>query len=73
MLQRLFQELVIWRRLSHPNVLPVLGVSPELFPICVISELMIDGDVMDFTSRHPEVNRLRIVRPFFVSLSILKC
>jgi len=61
--QRLFQEIVIWRRLSHPNVLPVLGVSPKLFPLCVVTEWMIDGNIMDFTSKHPEVNRLRLVRP----------
>ncbi|KAF9648291.1 kinase-like protein [Thelephora ganbajun] len=59
--QCLFQEIVIWRRLSHPNVLPVLGVSLELFPLCVITEWMIDGDIMDFTSKHPEVNRLRLL------------
>ena len=65
--QRLFQEIVIWRRLSHPNVLPVLGVSPKLFPLCVISEWMVDGNIMDFTSEHPEANRLRLVR--LVSIS----
>ena len=61
--QRLFQEIIIWRRLSHPNVLAVLGVSPKLFPLCVITEWMVDGNIMDFTSKHPEVNRLRLVRP----------
>jgi len=70
--QRLFQEIVIWRRLSHPNVLPVLGVSPKLFPLCVVTEWMIDGNIMDFTAKHPEVNRLRLVRPVFFSSSILK-
>ena len=70
--QRLFQEIVIWRRLSHPNVLPVLGVSPKLFPLCVVTEWMVDGNIMDFTAKHPEVNRLRLVRSVFVSSSILK-
>ena len=65
--QRLFSEIVIWRRLSHPNILPVLGVSPKLFPLCVVSAWMIDGNIMDFTSKHPEVNRLRLVRSFSVS------
>ena len=63
--QRLFQEIVIWRRLSHPNVLPALGISPKLFPLCVITEWMVDGNIMDFTSKHPEVNRLRLVRPIY--------
>ena len=60
--QRLFQDIAIWRRLSHPNVLPVLGICPKLFPLCIISEWMINGNILDFTSAHPEVNRLRLVR-----------
>ncbi|KAF9648292.1 hypothetical protein BDM02DRAFT_3096756, partial [Thelephora ganbajun] len=64
--QLLFQEVVIWKRLSHPNVLPILGVSLELFPLCVITGWMIDGNIMDFTSKHPEVNRLRLVRPISI-------
>ena len=68
--QGLFQEIAVWRRLSHPNVLPVLGVSPRLFPLCVISNWMSNGNIMDFTSKHPEVNRFRLVRPIVVSLSI---
>jgi len=70
--QRLFQEIVIWRRLSHPNVLPVLGVSPKLFPLCAITEWMVEGNIMDFTSKHPEVNCLRLVRPNSVLPSIPK-
>ena len=60
--QRLFQETVVWKRLSHPNVLPVLGVSPKLFPLCVITEWMIDGNILDFASTYPKANRLRLVR-----------
>ena len=71
-LQRLFQEIVIWRRLSHPNVLPVLGVSPKLSPLCIISEWMIDGNIMDFTDKHPEVNPLRLVRIISVSFPVPK-
>ena len=32
-----------------------------MFPLCIITEWMIDGNIMDFTSKHPEVNRLRLV------------
>lgn len=64
--QRLFKEIVIWRRLSHPGILPALGVSPRLFPTYVIIEWMINGNIMEFTLVHPEVNRLRLVRPISV-------
>ncbi|KAF9781279.1 kinase-like domain-containing protein [Thelephora terrestris] len=59
--KRLFQEIVIWRRLSHPNVLPVLGISPKLFPLCIVSEWMVDGNILQFTTQRPEVNRLRLL------------
>lgn len=66
--QHLFGEIVVWRHFSHPNVLPVLGVSPKLFPLCIVSEWMTNGNIMDFTSEHPEVNRLRLVRSISASL-----
>ena len=69
--QRLFQEIAIWRRLSHPNVLPVLGICPKLFPLCIISDWVINGNILDFTSANPEVNRLRLVRRIFFSSPIL--
>jgi len=64
--QCLFQEIVIWRHLSHLNILPTLGVSPKLFPLCVITEWMIDRNIMDFILKHPEVNRLHLVRPISI-------
>ena len=73
--QRLFQEIVIWRRLSYPNVLPVLDVSPKLFPLCVITEWMANGNIVEFISKHLEVNHLRLVcpiSPFSLGTQILK-
>ena len=64
--QRLFQEMAIRRRLSHPNILPVLGVSQELVPLCVVTERMTGGNIVDFTSDHPEVNCLCLVSPISV-------
>ena len=64
--QRLFQKIIIWRRLSRPNVLPVLGVPQKLFPLCVITGWTVDGNITDFTQKHPEANRLRLVRPISV-------
>ena len=64
--QRLFPEIVIWGRLSHPNVLPVLGVSLKSSPLCVITEWMMNRNIMDFTPKHPGVNRLRLVRPISI-------
>ena len=70
--QRLFQEIVIWGRLSHSNILPVLGVSTELFPLCVVTEWMVKGNIMDFALKHPKVNRLRLVRTISVTPSVIE-
>ena len=63
--QGLCREVLIWKRLSHPNVLPLLGVSvsksPQYFRI--ISEWMPNGNVTEYTRSNPEANRLRLVSP----------
>ena len=61
--QQLCREVLVWKRLSHPNVLPLLGVSvskdPQYFRI--ISEWMPNGNVMEYVRSNPEANRLRLV------------
>ena len=44
----------------------------KLSPLCIVSEWMIDGNIMDFTTNHPEVNRLRLVRSVSAVFSIPK-
>jgi len=61
--QRLCREVLVWKRLSHPNILPLLGVSmsksPQYFRI--ISEWMQNGNVTEYIGSNPEANRLRLV------------
>ena len=63
LIQRLCREVLIWKRLSHPNVLPLLGVSmsknPQYFRI--ISEWMPNGNVKEYIRSNPKANRLRLV------------
>lgn len=63
--QRLCREVIIWKRLSHPNVLPLLGVSvsknPQYFRI--VSEWMPNGNVTEYVGSNPEANRLHLVSP----------
>jgi len=51
--------------LSHPNILPLLGVSFSADPrsFRIISDWMRNGNVMEYTKSNPEVNRLRLVSP----------
>ena len=63
--QQLCREVLIWKRLSHPNVLPLLGVSVSENPrhFRIVSEWMANGNVMEYIKSNPEANRLRLVSP----------
>jgi len=47
---------------SHPNVLHVIGVSEALFPFCIMSPWMSDGNITQYTQANPGADRLRLVR-----------
>jgi len=47
---------------SHLNVLRVIQVSEELFPFCIMSPWMPDGNITQYTQMNPGVNRLILVR-----------
>ena len=49
---------------SHPNVLPVIQVSEGLFPVCIMSPWMPNGNITQYTQMNPDVDRLRLVRAY---------
>ncbi|KAK0439163.1 hypothetical protein EV421DRAFT_872811 [Armillaria borealis] len=57
------QEALVWRQLRHPNVLPFLGVSKELFAptYCLISPWMVNGNIISYLEVHPDHDRLTSV------------
>lgn len=57
------QEALVWRQLRHPNVLPFLGVSEDLFTprYCLISPWMVNGNIMSYFEAHPDHDRLTSV------------
>jgi hypothetical protein len=48
--------------ISHPNVLPVTEVSERLFPFCIMSPWMPDGNITQYIQTNPGANRLTLVR-----------
>ena len=46
---------------SHPNVLPVIRVSENLFPVCIMSPWMPDGNITQYTKMSPDADRLMLV------------
>ena len=61
--QKLCREVIGWKRLAHPNILPLLGVcitaSKNSFDI--LTEWMPSGDVVRYGKANPTENRLRLV------------
>jgi len=63
-----FASYKIYRRVveesklnSHPNVLPVIRVSESLFPFCIMSPWMPDGNITQYTEMCPGADRLMLV------------
>ena len=52
------EEAVVWKRLRHPNVVPLLGV---VMPLQLVSMWMPNGTLGDFVSAKPNVDRISLV------------
>ena len=50
-----------WKTLSHPNVLPLLGVTMNNSQFVMVSEWMENGNINEFIKAHVDVNRLELV------------
>ena len=61
--QRFCREIIGWKYLSHPNILPLLGVSVSADPHCfrILTEWMPGGNVVQYAKSNPEANRLGLV------------
>ena len=59
--QRFCKEVMTWRSLSHPNVLPLLGVMMTSKRFAMISEWMDHGNINEFIEVYSGVNRFELV------------
>ena len=60
-----------WKDVSHPNVLPLLGVSEKLFLFCIISPWLPNGHIIEYTRKNRQVNRWQLVSDSAVYTGIL--
>jgi len=49
----------MWKRLTHPNILPLLGVT--IAPLQLVSNWMSGGDLPEYIKKHPNADRLGLV------------
>lgn len=56
------REALIWRQLSHPNLLPFLGLYYVENRLCLVSPWMSNGHVLQFLENAPpDTDRLSLV------------
>ena len=60
--QRFCKEVITWNALSHPNVLPLLGMTMGSQEFVLVSEWMENGNINEFIKAHKDVDRFELVR-----------
>ncbi|KAF9781372.1 kinase-like domain-containing protein [Thelephora terrestris] len=70
--KRFCKEVVMWKNLSHPNVLTLIGVPVTLEEgrFSVASEWMVNGNIMDYVSAHAG-NHLKLLADAVEGLNYL--
>jgi hypothetical protein len=58
--QAYLHELIMWRCLRHPNIVPLIGTSGH-FPVSLVSEWMTGGTVTAFLRGYPDWDRSFLV------------
>jgi serine/threonine protein kinase len=60
--QRFCREVVAWKHLRHPNVLPLLGVTVSDRRFAMVSRWMEHGNINEFIEKDKNINRTELVR-----------
>ncbi|KAF9257057.1 kinase-like protein, partial [Marasmius fiardii PR-910] len=62
-LREFYKETLLWTQLSHPSLLPFLGVNITLFPgkLALVAPWMANGEIIKFLKVNPIHNRLRVI------------
>jgi len=74
MLRKMFcKEVIVWKRLSqsHANILPLLGVSTTVFPFCMVSPWMKNGNLSEYVRSNPGTGRVKLLVDVAKGLSYL--
>ncbi|KAF9644747.1 kinase-like protein, partial [Thelephora ganbajun] len=65
------REVMTWRTLRHPNVLPLLGATMTENQFVTVSEWMDNGNINEFLRNSTSVNRLELLRDITKGLTYL--
>ena len=59
----------MWKRLKHPNIVPLLGITVS--PFQLVSDWMSGGDLPEYLEKHPDADRIGLVG--FHSVTFAPC
>ncbi|KAF9644933.1 kinase-like protein [Thelephora ganbajun] len=59
--ERRCKEVVVSKRMNHPNILSIEGVAPKYFEFCIVTRWMPNGSMMRYVGGRPKVNRLELL------------
>ncbi|KAF9780774.1 kinase-like domain-containing protein [Thelephora terrestris] len=59
--KRFWREVITWKAIQHPNILPLLGVAIAGDQIAMVSEWMAGGNIKEFIETHPNANRYKLL------------
>jgi hypothetical protein len=60
LIQAFRSEVIAWRFLRHPNIVPFFGIS-DVLPVCLVSKWMPHGSMSSFLVANPETPRMKHV------------
>jgi len=70
-IERYFEEVTVWKRLNHPNILTNLGAGPDIAEFCVVSPWIPEGELLQYLGKFPGANRVSIMIGIADGLSYL--
>jgi hypothetical protein len=65
-------EVIAWRCLRHPNIVPFFGIS-DVFPVCLVSKWMPYGSMASFLVKNPAMSRMKHVSALISPINVANC
>ena len=63
--QKYCREVIMSRRMNHPNVLRIEGVAPDSFACCMVSRWMDNGNMLEYLNQYQgHIDRLDLVSTY---------
>ncbi|KAF9789365.1 kinase-like domain-containing protein [Thelephora terrestris] len=59
--RRFYREIIGWKYIAHQNLIPFFGVSESMFPFCIISPWLPNGNIVEYIRKNRGVNRLQLL------------